>query len=196
MNTCCVGLPFVFDVIIIVPTLVANLKYNAFFSDFLVWQRNWEGASALSRDMLIESQILWYKIIACAETICMVFVLWSMIALFVWICYTWVSYQLLQTIRRQVILLEIKSICNMTSNGNIARQDRINGSVRTAASAQVCEKSGPASRVTDAEAGGDRTVSTSGDQGDIEGGLFTRAELSEDEPVSLETPYQRPLTLC
>ncbi|CAO1628543.1 unnamed protein product [Parajaminaea phylloscopi] len=190
INAMCIGTPFAFDIIILVPTLIANAKYNRFLTSYAAWQSKWQSSTSLSHDMLVEAQELWYGMIACAQRISVVFVLWSVIALAIWLSYTWVGYQLLKTIRQQILTLESRTAPQLTTDINHDRGPKAHEQQHSkTVSQQLDEKASPNTR-SDGEADG--SCSPSQERGDVEGGLFTRAQLSQDEPAAAFFPAVRP----
>lgn len=171
-NACCVGSPFAVDIIILVPTVIANSKYNLVLARYEAWQRQWSSAQSLSHDMIVEAQMIWYDLIVSSHRISITFALWSVIAFILWLCYTSVAWQLLRTIRKQIVDLENKAPQPTPEILITAPPMNSNSSV-VSCSPNLDEK--PCLPSQDGQ-----------HRRDIEVGLFTRDQMAEDEPVSAD----------
>lgn len=102
MNLCCLASPLVIVVAIVVPTVIANTRYNRQLDRYFDWEDTWSNETELNHDMLLDVQDIWYNMINMAEIISITFIIWTVCAFILWIAYTWVSIRLLHAVHRQI----------------------------------------------------------------------------------------------
>ncbi|KAN0063592.1 hypothetical protein ACQY0O_004040 [Thecaphora frezii] len=103
--------PLVFIVAVLVPSVMADQRWQRALGEFDAWSQQWAGATELNREMLLQVQSIWYEMLDGARLISLCTATWAVTGCAVVSAYIYASGSLALVVRRQ-----IKTLANLQAN--------------------------------------------------------------------------------
>lgn len=102
MNFIALGLPVILCTTVAIPSVMANALYSKAESMQDEWQERYKYQTIFTQEMIIEAQLIWYKVLSSAYLASITFFLWFVWAVVCWIIYSAITIRLILTIRSEL----------------------------------------------------------------------------------------------
>ncbi|EST06445.1 hypothetical protein PSEUBRA_004345 [Kalmanozyma brasiliensis GHG001] len=99
-------IPVVQTVTVVVPAVLAQRRFSEAFDHYHRWSAALQPGQGLTRDLLLEAQQIWFKVLDAAYFISICMAIWEAWVCALFICYCLAGGALINTLRRQIKTLK------------------------------------------------------------------------------------------